>query len=294
MSHGSFFPTTYQRIDSLGRKTDGAVWTRINHHQKVGHSHILFNLVTRTHADIEVHHIEGCCHLVRIGFIADKTYTDDIIGTHLLGQVGRIIVLHATIGQNHITFSYWRKSSGDGHCGTHGLGKMPAMEIIFRIGDDIGGRAGKGAWQSVEVDAVTISFGQAIKERRQVLSAQHACLGCLLLRIDRHATAEEIRVLHLAVVERLSFRVFLIGEQEHPILCPHHRVNLHRSIAHTVESADKASHRCARNDIHRDSGTLENLQHTNMNHTLCPSSRETKSYLGAIVIRLGLCVPLLG
>ena len=294
MRHGSLLATAYQRIDSLGRETDGAVWTRIDHHQEVGHCHILFNLVARAHTDIKAHHIEGCCHLVRIGFIAEETHADDIISTHLLGQIGRIIVLHTTVGQNHIAFSHWRKSGRYRHRCTHGLGKMTAMKIIFLIRNDIGGRTGKSTRQSVEVDAVTISFGQAIKERRQVLSSQHTCLGCLILRVDRHATAEEIGILHLEVVERLSFRIFLIREQEHPILRPHHRIYLHGSVAHAVESTDKAAYRCTRDDIHRDSGTLKNFQHTNMNHTLGPSSRETKSYLGAIVIRLGLCFSILG
>ena len=293
MSHGSLLATTYQCIDSFCRETDSAVWPRIDHHQKIGDIHVLFNLVASAHANIEVHHIESCCHLVRIGFIADKTHADDIIGTHLLGQVSRIIVLHATIDQNHITFSYWGKSGRDGHRGTHGLGKMSAMEIIFRIGDDISGRARKGSWQRVEVDAVTISVGQAIKECCQVLSSKHASLGSLLLRVDRYATAEEVGVLHLAVVERLSFRIFLVRKQEHPILCPHHRVNLHRGIAHAVEAADKATHRCTRNDIHRDTGTLEDLQHTNVNHAFGPSSRETKTNLGTTVVRLRLCISLL-
>ena len=49
-------------------------------------------------------------------------------------------------------------------------------------------------------------------------------------------------------------------------------------IADGIESADDTAYGCAGNDIDGDASLLQNLQHTDMRHTLCAAATEYDAY----------------
>lgn len=143
-----------------------------------------------------------------------------------------------------------------------------AVEVIFGVVDDVGGHAGKGDGQAVEVERVGVARGQAVEEFGQIGAADDTAALREIFLSGCVATSEQVGVLPFAVEEILRVVVFLVSEEKHPVLLSHDRVHYGRIPADAVEPPDDAAHRSACNEVYGDARPLQHLEHTDVGHAL--------------------------
>ena len=195
-------------------------------------------------------------------------HADDDVGTHLTGEVCRIVVLQTTVHQHLVAESDGREGGWDGHRGAHGLRQASAVEVHLIVGDDVRCRTGKGDGQvACEVERIGVSHAELGEQFGQVLTPDDTA-GVHVLLADGDARREEVGVLLLPVGKALVAQVLLVGDHVAPVLHPHHRVERVGVVADGVQTTDDAAHRRAGDDIHGDARLLQHLQHTDMCHTL--------------------------
>lgn len=213
--------------------------------------------------------------------------TDDDVGTHLPGNVHRIVVDHAAVDQHH-PFPFHRlEHAGDGHAGAHGKGKLAAVEHILLAVDKVFGYAGKRDRKLVEVDGVVIAHRQFGEETGNVAPGDDASLERVLgLVLEGNGECILFRALFLD--EQFFIAVHGVGEDEAPVLHPHEAVHLCRCIADGIQSADDGPHAGADHIVDGDSCLLDDLQRADMCHSLGSSSAQDNCHL--LAGRLGcLC-----
>ena len=171
VAHGLLLTTAHQRVDGCERETGGVVALRVHSQMQVGDGEVLVEFVLTVHihdlAD-DAHrttHVLGCLRCALHG------HADNDVGTHLTGEVCRIVVLQTTIDEHLVAESHRRESGWDGHRGTHGLWQAAAVEVHLIVGDDVRCRTGKGDGQvACEVERVGVSHAELSEQFGQVLT----------------------------------------------------------------------------------------------------------------------------
>ena len=158
------------------------------------------------------------------------------------------------------------------------------MEVILRIGNDVGGHAGKWPRERIEVEAVVIAVGEVAEEHRKVLSPEYSRRCRLLFRLQRDAPLEEVGILLLTLAEALISEVFIVGQHISPVLRPHEGVKLVGGIAYTVEPSHNAAHRGACYDVDGNARSLKHFEHPDVRHALGAAAGEHHGHLLALLL----------
>ena len=268
VAHGLLLTTAHQGVDGCQRETGGVVALGVYRQMQVGDGEVLVEFVLTVH----VHDLADDAHCAThvLGRLRRTLHrhADDDVGSHLTGEVCRIVVLQTTVHQHLVTQSHRREGSGDGHRGAHSLWQPSAVEVHLFVGDDVRRRTSKGDGQVVgEVERIGVAHAELVEELGQVLALDDAA-GIHVLLADGYACRKEIGVLFLPVAEALVAQVLLVGDHVAPVLHPHHRVERVGVVADGIQAADDAAHRRASDNVDGDARLLQYLQHADMCHTL--------------------------
>ena len=281
MLHGGFLAPAYQRVDGYRRETRRAVSLGIHTDQDVRHGFVLFELV---HA-VEVHNLHQDARRgikLRGGFQFRRYIdADNDVGTHLAGDVGRIVVAQTTVHQHHAARSDGGKDAGNRHAGTHGSAQHAAVEHHFGIVDHIGGHAGKGNGQLVEVDGIVVGCRQGVKQRGNVLAHDEAATVRLrlLALAEGEALRDNVGVLFLAFMQTLAPQVLAVREHERPVLGHEDGVQLVGTVTAGIDTAHDAAHAGTGDDVDGNTCTFQHLQRTHVCRTLGTAATQHQRHL---------------
>ena len=288
VAHGFLLTATDERVDGGRREAGRAIALGIYLHVQVGNGQVLVVFVLAIHVNNLTDDAHGVAHVV--GNLRGTLHgdADDDVGTHLAGDVGRIVVFQTTVNQYHVTHSDGRESRRDGHRGTHGLGQPSAVETHLGVVDDVRSHTGKGDGQvSRKVNRVGVARTKLLEQLGKVFTLDESSRIPVALT-DGHACGEEIGVLLLAVAETLPTQVLAVANHVAPVLHTHHRVECIGIVADGIEAADDAAHRRAGDDVDGDARPFQNLQHTDVGHALRTATAQHHAHLRPSLRRSGL------
>ena len=286
MGHGGFLAAAYQRIDGGLRETGGAIAFRIHADVDVRQTLVLLVFIHAEPVGNLCYNLRSRLQLVgRLRHVLDID-ANDVVGTHLAGDVGREVVAHTTVYQHHTVFPHWCKDARYGHTGAHGPAQPATVEHILRVVGDIGGHTGKGNGQSIEVERVVKGRRNPVEERRDVPAPDEATTAALRpVPAEVNRLAEDIGIVLLAHLQVLVAVALLVRKQHGPVLRPHDGVEHGCRMSAGIGTTDDASHTGAGDEVDGHSGTFQHLQHADMRHALGSAATKHQSHLGALVVR---------
>ena len=91
----------------------------------------------------------------------------------------------------------------------------------------------------------------------------------------------------LQVAETLVAQIISVADDEGPVLCTGHRVERVGVIADGIQTTNDTTHRGSCDDVDRDAGFLQNLQHTDMCHTFRTTAAQYDSHFLTLTFRVG-------
>ena len=280
MLHGFLLASTNKGIDGNRGKACCIIARGVDLQMQVRNGKVLFDLVLTVHIDNLAEDAKRALDVFCLLCLALHGDANDDVGPHLAGNVGRIVVLQATVNQHHVAQPDGSKGSRNGHRSTHGLWQPAAVEVNLAVVDDVRRHTGKRNLQVLrEVERVGIARTELTKELCKVLALDDATFAGLVLLAERKSCGKDISVLLAAVVKALVAKVLLIGNDIAPVLFAHHRVERVGIVTDGIQAAYDAAHRCAGNDIDRNASALQDLQHTNMCHSLCSATTQDNTHL---------------
>ena len=97
VAHSLFLTTAYQRVDGCRRKAGGIKAFCIYRHMQVGDCQVLVILVLTVHINDLTDDAHRTAHV--FGYLRRSLHSDadNDVGSHLAGNVGRIVILQATV-----------------------------------------------------------------------------------------------------------------------------------------------------------------------------------------------------
>ena len=228
---------------------------------------------------------------------------DDDVGTHLTADVGGEVVDKAAVHQELPVDGDGREHAGDGHAGPDGLGELAATQHGGLAGGEVGGDAGEGDGQLVEVDGVLVADAQAVEEVEQVGTGDERAgqradegAGGGGLAVERVAEPSVLELVEeLAGVERDGEQVgaapVFVGRRDVAavdvvahVLGPVHfgdeRLQLVGGVAQGIEAADDGAHAGAHDVIDGEADLLDVFQHADMGGAFGAAAAEDQAYLG--------------
>ena len=167
--------------------------------------------------------------------------TDDDVGTHLAGQVGREVVLGAAVNQ-HIGFHpHGGEHAWHSHTRTDGSGQGAMVEHYLAVGDQVGGYTAKGARQRLEVDVVTLAqvLAQGVLD---VGAAYQASSQRVLAVVEEDAVVQQVDVLALSLVKGLVSHRQSVAQHVAPVDAVDKCFDVGRIISHGIQAADDGTH----------------------------------------------------
>ena len=105
VAHGFFLTSTYQCVDGSQRETRGIVALRIDSHVQVGHLDVLIYFVLTVYVDDLTQDTHRASHILRLFRRSLYSNANDDLGSHLAGDIDRIVVLQTTIYQHFVSNS---------------------------------------------------------------------------------------------------------------------------------------------------------------------------------------------
>ena len=161
------------------------------------------------------------------------------------------------------------------------------MEIVFFSLGDVLRHTSEGDRQLVEVQGVVIAQGEFAEEVGNVLSldesARHVLYGGLA---ERHGDDELL--VHLTLHQVHVLARDLVAQQIAPILMAHHAVHLLGSVADGIEASDDGAHAGAHHIVDGDARLFDDLDGTDVCHTLGTSTAQHEAHFLACGQVLGL------
>ena len=219
------------------------------------------------------------CDVVGGEFLALHRDADDDVGPHLAGYVDGVVVAQAAVDEKFVAHADGGEDAGDGHRGAHGLLEVAVVEVDFGVVDEVGGHAGEGYGQGVEVDGVEVAVEQLREEAVEVDAADEAAA----LFVGRYGVPQGIGVLYAAVVDVEGVGVDAVGQQGGPLLRVHDGVHLLRGPADGVEAADERAHGGAADDVDGYAGFFDDFQCAYVSGAFGAATAEDDGNPGALV-----------
>ena len=278
--HSGFLAPAYQRVDGYCRETRRAVSLGIHADQDVRHGFVLFELVHT----VEIYNLhQDARRGVKLrGGLQFRRHVDadDDVGTHLTGDVGRKVVAQTTVYQHFAICPDGSKDSGNRHAGTHGSAEHAAVEHHFGIVDHIGGHAGKGNGQRVEVDGIVVGCRQGVKQCGNVPAHDEtATVRRRLALAEGELFRDDVGVLLLALMQTLTAQILAVREYERPVLGHEDGVQLVGTVTAGIDTAHDAAHAGTGNDVDGYTGTFQHLQCTHVCRTLGTAATQHQRHL---------------
>ena len=210
---------------------------------QVRNGKVLFDLVLTVHIDNLAEDAKRAFDIICRLCLALHGDANDDVGSHLAGNVGRIVVLQATINQHLVAQPDGSKGSRNGHRSTHGLRQPAAVEVNLAVVDDVRRHTSKRNLQVLrEVERVGIARTELTKKLSKVLALDNATFAGLVLLAERKSCGEDISVLLVAVAKALVAKVLLISYNVAPVLLAHHRVERVGIVTDGIQAAYDAAH----------------------------------------------------
>ena len=252
LPHGRLLATVHKRVDGRGRETCRRVARRIDTDWHVCHCQILVVLVLTVDVYNLHKHVRRALQVVSTLQIFLNSHSYHNVGTHLPRYVNGEIIAQSAIHEHHTVLPHRREHTRNCHARAHRLRKNAAVHDVFRIVNNIGCHARERYRQTVEIDGIAITCRESVEQFVEVTALNHSTLlvGYLVLA-ERERLCEEISVLPFAVVKQRTVCLQLVGEQERPVLHPHHRVESVGIVAYGVKSANDRTHRRSSDDVYR-------------------------------------------
>ena len=204
--------------------------------------------------------------------------TDDDISPHGTSQVNGEVIRQATVHQHHLPNTHWREDGRDSHRGAQGLRQTAGVEVHLRIVHEIRSHTGKGNGQFVEVDGVGITRTEFLEQHIDVLALDETTIVVVALA-DSQSSGEDIGVLFLPVAQTLMTHVLTVTDHIAPVQSPHQGVECIGIVSDGIETTHQTTHRGSRHNVYRQSGTLNDLQRTDMRRTLRTAAAQHDGHL---------------
>ena len=220
---------------------------------------------------------------------------DDQVGAHLRGQVGREVVAHAAVHEDHPVRADRREQARNGHGGAHGGVDVAAVPDLGAAGDQVGRHADIGDRQLEEIERIGIAGRDAGEEAVDVLALDEAGgqasedvlpdhVGGPVLAGGEVEVGLLVMVAHglevpLAVEERDGqgvgfpvavafvrdvFPVDPVAQGDIPVDAPYERIQVFPVVAEGIHPADEAADARPEDKVHRDAERLDVPDGTDM------------------------------
>ena len=122
MAHALFLTTTDEGVDGGLGETGRPITLRVDLQMKVSDIKVLIEFVLTVHVNDLTEDAHRATHLVSTLGSTLHSDTNNNLCPHLASDVGRIVILQATVDQHLIANPHRRKGGRNGHRSTHGLG----------------------------------------------------------------------------------------------------------------------------------------------------------------------------
>ena len=280
MFHSSLLTSADESVNSCMTERGGTITFNVHKNGNIGDSKVVLELVLTVHIDDLREHRASGSDFVGSPRLVLHRYTDDIVGSHLLGDIDREVVAHTAIDQHHIAYSHRREGTGNRHTGSHRHTEHSAMEDILCIIDYVCCHAGKRDGQLVEVDGVIVGRGKRVEQSIDVLSDDHSSFRSHSVLSEFQTCGDDIGVLLLALLQTLVAQVVLVREHVGPVLSSDDGIEFGSTVAAGIETSYDASHAGARDKVYGNACTLHNPQRTDVCNAFCAATTEHNTHLG--------------
>ena len=219
--HSGIFAPLYQRVDGRGGEGCRAVALCVHVDRDVGDGHVFIKLVLGVEVNNLQEDITGGVQPFGCSQFGCHRYADDIVGTHLLGNIGGIIVAQSTVNEHLVAFPHGSESTGNRHARPHRLAQHTAVKHLLAVVYYVGGYTGKPDGEGVEVDGVGIGDGEGMEQFADVLADDETATDAApapFLFLQPQPGGEYIGVVVLALFQTLVSQVVFVGEHFCPVL----------------------------------------------------------------------------
>ena len=191
---------------------------------QVGDTEVLLKFILTVHVDYLAQNAHSANQILGLFWCTLHGNADDNLCTHFSGDVGRIVILQATINQYFIANPYWRECRWYSHRCAHSLRQSAAMKINLTIINDVGCYTSKRNRKIAgKVERISIAGTELLKKLCQIFTLDDAtCLQVALA--DGHTCTIKIGILLLSVANTLTAHTLFVGNNEAPVLHAHYRV----------------------------------------------------------------------
>ena len=160
---------------------------------------------------IEIHDLQEdvSCSTQLFGcpLFAGHRHAYDVVGTHLFGDVGRIIIAQSTIHKHLFAFSHGGESPRNRHTRPHGLTEYATMENNLAVVNHVGCDTGKSYGEGVEIDRISVGISEGSQKLADILTDDEAATNRLFLFLQPQTGRKGIGVVLLTLFQTLVFQV---------------------------------------------------------------------------------------
>ena len=110
------------------------------------------------HVDSRHEDVRQVVDFLVVQITARQVHSDDVISPHLPSQVGRIVVDHSAVDQNHAVDAYRCEEARNGHGRTQGCDKPSGSPYLGLAGNHVRGHAYKRNRQLEEISLVLVTY----------------------------------------------------------------------------------------------------------------------------------------
>ena len=163
-----------EAVDGFLVETHHVVPGNVRPDRHLGFQDVLFVGITSQHVDTgrnDIRQVVDFAVIIRAGAQIDA---DNQVCPQLTGQVGRVIVPHATIDQDHSVRPDRSEQARDGHGGTHGRIDLAGIPDFRRAGHQVRSHAGERNREFRETAVILVADGQRTDHVADVLAENHA------------------------------------------------------------------------------------------------------------------------
>ena len=156
---GTIVPSAHQGVNGLRREAEHPEAADVGDDVNVAHLAVFHALGTGAVGDQSAEYLRQRLEVVGSDVFRRSDFNaDDDVGAHIAEHVGREVVHQTAVDQHFVANLDGGEQARNGHAGTHRVRHASVAEHYFIAGDHVGGHAGKGNGQVVEVHLLLIAY----------------------------------------------------------------------------------------------------------------------------------------